>query len=337
MPSVHPEALLLSAVAQTGEYQALAANGISLDFFHAYPDEADWLMRYVQKNWRAPSKAAIRQHFPEFTIYKVEDTGHWCEEVRSNHKRQSIVDMMDAAMDLVDAEDEDAAEALIRRGLSKMQTSTAGVHSGFSAFDQWEEVYETIKAKVERAADTGYAGIPTGFKTLDDITGGAQPGWFGVIAARLGEGKTWTGVQMAWAASSHGYKVSYFSLEQSRLQIAMRMHAFASRQFAREVFNPMDLNRGRGFDLMAYKRFMADLKEKRGSGDFRINDTARGRVSPATIAAVIEVEQPDLVIIDYLTLLSADTDDWKGTAKLSGDIQGAAQRYSTSRSGRCPR
>lgn len=327
MGSPHPEALLLSAVVQSKEHQRLAAAGITPAMFHAHHDESVWMEQYIKRNGRAPSKAALRQQFPSFTIYKVDDTAHWCDEVRKSHKQHSLVDLMMSAMDMVDAGDEDQAIHMVQKGIVGIQASTEGVRNDFDIFEEWEQVYDSVSARVDRVRTKGYAGVPTGFHTLDTITGGMQPGWFGVIAARLGEGKTWTGIKCGYAAARAGYKVSYFSLEQSKLQIAMRMHGFGSREFSKETFNPMDLNRGMGFDLMKYKKFLKEMKEKRGTGSFKVNDTARGMVSVNTVAAVIEIEQPDIVIIDYLTLLSADTDDWRGTAKLSSQIQSAAHRY----------
>lgn len=325
--AIHPEALLISATVQTREHQQLAAHGITPLMFHAHVDEAEWMFKYIQRAGKAPSKQALRQTFPDFTIYKVTDIEHWCEEVRKTHKQQTLVNLMEQALTLVDNEDEDRAIELIQRGVIEVQATSDGVRNDFDVFEEWEEVYDTVSARVDRVRDKGYAGIPSGFKTLDDITGGVQPGWFGVIAARLGEGKTWTGVRMGYHAAATGHKVTYFSLEQPRLQIAMRVHAFGSRMWAKEPFNPMDLNRGRGFDLRAYKQFLMDMKDKRGSGKFKINDTSRGRVSIDTIAAVIEIDQPDIVILDYLTLVSTDSDDWRGTAKLSGAVQNTAHRY----------
>lgn len=325
--AIHPETLLISAVVRTGEHQQLAAAGITKQFFHVDVDEAEFVFRYIQRNGKAPSKTALKQVFPEYVIYKVDDTAHWCEEVRKSHKAQSIVDFCDAAMELIDAGDEDAALSLIGQGMQKVESESMGVQNDFDVFEDWQEVYDSVKARVDRVRTTGYAGIPTGFKTLDDITGGIQPGWFGVIAARLGEGKTWTGVRLGYHAAATQHSVSYFSLEQPRIQIAMRVHGFGSRQYAKEPFNPLDLARGKGFDLRAYKQFLIDMRDKRGSGTFKINDTARGRVSVDTISAVIEMDQPDLVIVDYLTLLSADSDDWRGTAKLSGAIQNTCHRY----------
>lgn len=329
MTRTHPENLLISAVVQSGEYQHLAAQGITSSMFHTYDQEASWLEKYIQKNGKAPSKQALRQTFPDFTIFKVDDVQHWCSEVVRTHKQQSIINLMDDALNMVDAGDEDTALSMVQTGVQRINAVTAGVRNDFDVFENWDEVYDSVSARVDRVRAHGHAGVPTGFTTLDSITGGMQPGWFGVVAARLGQGKTWCAVRMAWAAAITGHKVHYFSLEQSKLQIAMRVHAFGSRQFSSETFNPMDLNRGKGFDIRKYKQFLQDMQSKRGNGQFRINDTSRGMVTPSTIAAVIESEQPDIVFIDYLTLLGAETDDWRGTAKLSSSIQSTAQRFDT--------
>ena len=296
----HPEALLISAVIRTGEFQVLAAKGITSAMFHVFDHEMKWLEQYIQRTNKTPSKQALRQQFPDFSIYKVDDAEHWCDEVRKSHKRQALVNLMDEVLNHVDADDEDHALAALQTGLTEINTIAGGINPDFDLFEEWETVYNDVSDRVDRVRATGHAGVPTGFKTLDDITGGLQGGWFGVVAARLGQGKTWTGVRMAWAAASTHHNCTYFSLEQSRFQIAMRVHAFGSRQYAKKAFNPMDLNRGHGFDLRDYKQVLQTRQQNKGRGSFYLNDTSRGIVTPSTIGAVIQSKQPDIVFIDYL-------------------------------------
>lgn len=325
--AVSSEALLISAVIRTGEYQTLAAQGITSAMFLVHDHEMKWLESYIQRTNKVPSKQALRQQFPDFTLYKVDDTEHWCEEVRKDHKRQSLVNLMDDVLNALDGDNEEQALAMLQTGITHINTISGGINPDFDVFEEWQTIYDDVSDRVDRVRATGFAGVPTGFKTLDDITGGLQGGWFAVVAARLGQGKTWTGVRMAWAAASTHHRCTYFSLEQSKFQIAMRVHAFGSRQYAKKAFNPMDLNRGHGFDLRDYKKFLETLQQNRGKGAFYINDTSRGIVTPSTIGAVIQTKQPDIVFIDYLTLLGATSDDWRGTAKLSSELQSVAQRY----------
>lgn len=325
--AVHPEILLISAVIKSCEFQVLASKAITASFFHVCVDEWDWVEKYIQRNGKTPSKKAFQQTFPNFTLYKVDDTDHWCDEVRKSHTRQSLVDIMENTMVMIDSGDEAGALSNLMMGGQQVQVQQGGMNADFDVFEDWEQSYDIVSARVDRARATGWAGVPSGFTTFDSITGGWQDGWLGIMAARLGQGKTWTGVRMAYAASITGHKVAYYSLEQSRFQIASRVHAFGSRQWAKQPFNPMDLNKGTGFDIRDYKKFLEKMKAERGTGRFWINDTSRGIVTPSVIGASVEAKQPDIVFIDYLTLLGATSDDWRGTSKLSSELQGVAQRY----------
>lgn len=325
--AIHPEALLISAIIRTGEYQLLASQGIDSSMFHVYQDEMQWIEKYIRKASRVPSKPALKQQFPSFVVYKVDDTSHWCDEVRKEHKRQALVDLMDEAMLALDSDDEDRALDLMNRGVKGIQMHSGGIKQNFDLFEDWGEIYSEVSERVDRFRAKGFSGIPSGFPTLDGITGGFQPGWFIVLAARLGQGKTWNGIRCAWEAATTDHRVAYFSLEQPKFQIATRVHAFGSRKYAKEVFNPLDLNKGRGVDLRSYKKFLLDLQAKKGNGQFLINDTSRGVVTPASIAGVIEKDQPDMVIIDYLTLLKRVKEDWQGVADLSSEIQSMAKTY----------
>lgn len=325
--ALHPEQALISAVLRSGDYQMLASRGITSDMFHAYRDEARWLERYITRNGKAPGKPTFRQKWPEFTIKKVDDTGHWCDEVRQEHIRQSLVDLMDDSLDLLDKDDLESAVQRLQAGLVRVQATAEGMSADYDVFDDWLQTYDTISARVDRVRVSGWAGVPSGFPTLDAITGGWQDGWFGVVAARLGQGKTWSGVRMGCAAAFTQHRTAYFSLEQSRHQIAMRVYSFASKQYGREVFNSLDLSRGKGFDIRNLKEFLQELRGNVGDGKFVVNDSSRGTITPLTIAATIEQKQPDICFIDYLTLMQASGDDWRATARLSADLQGVAQRY----------
>ena len=157
-------------------------------------------------------------------------------------------------------------------------------------------VYDEVSRRYERAELHGQSGIPTGFATLDGATNGPQPGDYWIVAARLGQGKTWTLLRMACTAVFRGFTVQYDALEQSRAQITMRAHSFLSSDHAMKSFQSQDLINGKGFDLKKYKEFLEELKSNL-TGKLIVNDTSRGRVTPATIAAQIERNKPDIVFM----------------------------------------
>jgi replicative DNA helicase len=71
--------------------------------------------------------------------------------------------------------------------------------------------------------ESAYTGIPTGFRDLDSLTSGFQPGNLIVIAARPGIGKSSFAVNIARNMSVENEPVAIFSLEMSRWEIGMRM------------------------------------------------------------------------------------------------------------------
>jgi replicative DNA helicase len=65
-------------------------------------------------------------------------------------------------------------------------------------------------------------GIPSGFPSLDRITGGFKPQEFTVIACRPSVGKTAVALKMAENAAFMGFSVGYFSLEMGSKELVRR-------------------------------------------------------------------------------------------------------------------
>ncbi len=67
-------------------------------------------------------------------------------------------------------------------------------------------------------------GVPTGFRDIDDVTQGLQPGQMIVVAGRPAMGKSTLGIDFARAASlHHGLTSIVFSLEMSKTELAQRI------------------------------------------------------------------------------------------------------------------
>jgi replicative DNA helicase len=71
--------------------------------------------------------------------------------------------------------------------------------------------------------ESAYTGLPTGFRDIDDLTSGLQPGNLVVVAARPGVGKSSLAMNMARNVAVAGHAVAVFSLEMSRYEIGMRL------------------------------------------------------------------------------------------------------------------
>ena len=71
--------------------------------------------------------------------------------------------------------------------------------------------------------EAAYTGLPTGFRDLDDLMSGLQPGNLIIIAARPGIGKSSLAMNMARNVAVTGKACTVFSLEMSRYEIGMRL------------------------------------------------------------------------------------------------------------------
>ena len=88
---------------------------------------------------------------------------------------------------------------------------------------------ETDKLHRLSVAKTALTGTPSGFKDLDEKTGGFQPGNLIILAARPSMGKSALVTNMAENAVLAGHAVALFSLEMSESELAQRFVASQAR------------------------------------------------------------------------------------------------------------
>ncbi len=126
--------------------------------------------------------------------------------------------------------------------------------------------------------------VMSGFPSLDKITGGFRPGTVNVIAGRPGAGKTSFALNVAYnAAVKYNKRVLFYSLEESKDEIQSKIALFASK-------NSLDTAK----DLI----FIDDR-------------TGPYEEVQLTLRKGIEEIHPDLIIVDYLELLTPVEKDYK--------------------------
>jgi replicative DNA helicase len=323
----HPEELLISAVLRSGDFKTTVQQGLSTNMFIAFVDEWKFISQHVQKHGAVPGKESFKQKFPEFVIMKADDVAVYCDDVKQEYARDTVTRLIDEAIDQIQAGQIDKAMTALGTELLRTQTILADVEDDYNVTSDYERTVRLVQSRIDRASTTGWAGVPTGLGTIDLMSGGVQPGWLTIIGGRLSAGKTWLLVRMAVEAAMKGYSAMFYSLEQGRDEIAMRTHTLFSRMMGPEVFRASDLQRGYGLDMTEYRSFLSGLEDNL-LGRLVINDSSRGKVSPMTVAAAIEREQPDIVFIDYLTLMSMKGDGgWLSVADLSASLKQLALRY----------
>jgi len=166
-----------------------------------------------------------------------------------------------------------------------------------------DEILDDELRKMEKLSreGTSLTGTPSGFRDLDEITGGFQPGNLIVIAARPAMGKSALVTNIAEnAAIDHGRPVALFSLEMSETELAQRFVASQGR------IKGDELRKGRVPDSKWPKILQASAKL--AAAPLFIDDSSDvGIIEIRAKARRLHQQQPlGLIIIDYLQLMRPD-------------------------------
>jgi replicative DNA helicase len=167
---------------------------------------------------------------------------------------------------------------------------------------------ELQKMQLLSQQGTALTGTPSGFKDLDEITGGFQPGNLIIIAARPSMGKSALVTNIAENASiDHEKAVALFSLEMSETELAQRFVASQGRIFGDK------LRKGRVPDS-EWPRIL-EASQKLAKAPLYVDDSSDiGILDIRAKARRLHSQTPGglgLIILDYLQLLrpEAGTDN----------------------------
>ena len=166
-----------------------------------------------------------------------------------------------------------------------------------------DEILDDELKKMEKLSreGTSLTGTPSGFRDLDEITGGFQPGNLIVIAARPSMGKSALVTNIAEnAAIDYGMPVALFSLEMSETELAQRFVASQGR------IKGDELRKGRVPDGKWPKILKASAKL--AAAPLYVDDSSDvGIIEIRAKARRLHQQQPlGLIIIDYLQLMRPD-------------------------------
>src|SRR5262245_55441489 len=207
------------------------------------------------------------------------------------------------AAEIVEAafEDQGPADELLDFAESRVfDVSKAQSRTTFqSLHDEMPGTFDYVEAIMNRGGEL--TGIPTGFRDLDQITGGLQAGELVVIAARPSMGKTAFALNIARnAAVDHGKKCAVFSLEMTTRSLIIRLlSSEAAIDFS---------SLRKGFLPMTDYRRLQTAADKLTNAEIWIDDS--GSLDILEIKAKsrrLHAEHGlDLVVLDYLQLAHAE-------------------------------
>src|SRR5947209_1011755 len=158
---------------------------------------------------------------------------------------------------------------------------------------------ETDKLHRLSVSKTALTGTPSGFKDLDEKTGGFQAGNLIIIAARPSMGKSALVCNMAENAVLAGHAVALFSLEMSESELAQRFVASQAR------IKGEDLRRGRVPEAR-WPKILEACGRLSGAPMYVDDSSETGVLEVRAKARRLHNQIPGglgLIIIDYLQLM----------------------------------
>ncbi|KFI78211.1 replicative DNA helicase [Bifidobacterium mongoliense DSM 21395] len=145
------------------------------------------------------------------------------------------------------------------------------------------------------------SGVPTGFRDIDDVTQGLQPGQMVVVAGRPAMGKSTLGIDFARSAALHHQMASVvFSLEMSKVELAQRIISAETN---------IPLNALRRADEITPERWntLNTFWGKLAKAPLFIDDSPNMSLMEirAKCRRLKQTNDLKLVVIDYLQLMSS--------------------------------
>lgn len=218
------------------------------------------------------------------------------QTLRDLHARRAIIDaavaMQSAAQDMgADADGvlQQAGESVLSLSLGQ---PTDSMRSAGAIVPQLLEELEQLMSGQQKL------GLQTGFRDLDQVTGGLRGGQLTIIAGRPAMGKSALMLNMADNMTRRGVPVLYFSLEMPANELAARVVLSRARTNTEIIRN--------GFLDHATKLRIADVADKFSAEPMYVDD--RGGLSLLDIRSrgrlAVRRWGVKCIFVDYLQLVS---------------------------------
>jgi replicative DNA helicase len=260
------------------------------DKYHTTPS-MDVLKVELQKVTNDVLKISIKEQLKLAYSSSDDDLEYVIEEFSTFCKNQQLKRALLNSVDLLNAGDYDSIRGLIDNALKAGQDKNVG--------------HEYSKDIESRFREDHRTPIPTPWERVNELLqGGLGNGDFGLIFGNPGGGKSWTLVALGGYAVRLGYNVVHYTLELGEQYVGRRYDAFFSETPVDQILN----NREK------VESIVTNLP-----GELIIKEFSPGMATISTLQSHLKKVndlgiKPDLIIIDYVDLLSTRkrTSDRKG-------------------------
>lgn len=302
------ESKLISAVLEDKQIHVLLQANVDT-LLRTHNDIWTFIRNYFENNGSVPPATLVIDKFRDFAPEAgVGATKHHLEELQGEYLQDSLKDILrNAASEVQDGQGTEALEHLISK-TSELKKNTAIIRDiDVTDIESAVAYYEQVKE--QQAA--GSIGIKTGLPGFDDyLPAGITPGQLGVFLAYPGIGKSWLSLYFAVQAWKQGRSPLIISLEMSETEVRNRVFTIMGEG----LWSHRQLSAG-NVDIEDLRRWHKNTIQ--GKPEFHIisNDSG-GEVTPSVLRGKIDQYKPDMIIVDYLQLMSPNAKSDNETVRM---------------------
>lgn len=306
------EALLISCIINSGDARAAQNLGVAAKHFHAYQQEYQWILSFNANHAGCPSASEFLSHYPHFPLKEDANSATFAAtKVKEEWASRDMRDRLLRAHRAMDRNDvHEAFEAFQGARIEATTPRPPNALEDHRFLDDYESDYEPR--------------IPVPWGSLEGRTQGIGPGELWYFAARQGHGKSSFLIDMAVEAAVAGRKVVFYSLEMTKRQCQVRIHAALGNRLKIPVDAQAMLRRT--WPALDYKELLQRIQAE-VPGSIHIHEVSMGLVTPAVVDT--NAEHFDISFVDYVGLMRNDDHvpaikDYRIIAEISNGLKSTA-------------
>ena len=324
---MHIEKSFLSKVIATGNLKEVYSKGIHADHFvdEECRDMFEFLGDYNRRYGKVPTLEAVKVERPKWEQLHGGDPIPYLLDklvvlVKRRYAQEAVVELAEAVDDPERAKEIDLEFLEASRKLATLVPSVE--------VSKFKEGMEARIAEYEQSVGEGTKpGVSFGFPSLDRWTGGIQPHEFVTVSGFSGIGKSTLLKVIAFNAWVQGKTPLYVTLEEESRAVHRKFDAMAAG---------LDYNAMKHLELPddQLKRWRDKASEVKGSvSEIPVIDRIR-HCTPDQVFAETVRHKPDLVVIDYLSLMRTGragrgTTMWQSITEITQDLKQNARTLLT--------
>ena len=286
-------------------------------------DEVRRVFSFIRSHYteykEVPSAATVKDNFPTFTIYNVEDSLDYLIDKTVEFRRMTLTKAgLEHAIDKLQKNDHEAA-------LTEMSNTVTIVNEqgikGTNHVDLTKNA-ETRWSSYLSVQNHEFLGIPTGFERIDEATAGLQGGQLITIIAPPKTGKSQIALQVAINTHEAGHVPMFQSFEMNNHEQSQRHDAMRAR------ISNARLRRGqlKTDEEQRLKQMYLDMKQMK---PFNLVDAINGLTIDALLAKAEQIK-PDILFVDGVYLMmdqvTGDSNTPQALTNITRGLKRVAQR-----------